>query len=469
MATFAQFASFGPIFSGGTLQGGAKIYHCLVGTTTLKNAYTDRDKAVTVAQPLVADSQGMASAYFDGLYKLLIGTSASTGPTDNILYTYQNWNATDIAPIGEGAAIVAASTLTLGTDGNFFHVTGATGITAISGSQPNIFLVFDSTPTLTNSGTLILAGSANYTCVANDTFQFVNEGSGVWREVSRQNGTLASFPTTIGSVGQSLRVTSANTVTYGAVPMMIQGLTTANNAGDVVNDLDIAVGEATSNDTAYANRVVMALTSSITKQSDVVWAVGTGAGGLDTGAVGNSDYYIWLIMRVDTAVVDVLYSLSSTAPSMPTNYTKKRLIGWFKRVGGTIVLFHTYEADGGSLDMNWDAPTLDVNLNNTLTTARRTDAVKVPLNFSTIATINVEIDDATTVNTINISCPDQTDVAPSSTVAPLGSALAQNAQSYQFTMQVRTSATGTIAARSTLATVDNYRVVTVGFRWARRN
>lgn len=245
----------------------------------------------------------------------------------------------------------------------------------------------------------------------------------------------------------------------------ISGLTYSNNVGDATNDLDIAVGEAADG----SNLRVIKLASALTKQSDAAWAVGTNAGGLDTGAVGNSDYYIWLIQRSDTGVVDVLYSLSSTAPTMPANYDFKRLIGWFKRVGATIVAFHTYEAEGGGLEMNWDVPTLDVNLANTLTTARRTDAVKVPLNFSTTANLNVVVSDAGGA-VINICCPDQTDAAPSTTVAPLSNlSITVGGQVFNSLMVIRTSAAGLIAARATAATIDLYAVSTIGFRWARKN
>ena len=240
------------------------------------------------------------------------------------------------------------------------------------------------------------------------------------------------------------------------------GNTYANNVADATNDLDIASGGCT-DDTGADFMVGTALT----KRSDANWAVGTGQGALDTGAAGNSDYYIYRIKRVDTQVVDVLFSLSSTAPTMPANYTLKRLIGWFKRVGGTIVAFHTYETEGGGIELNWDSPTLDVNLANTLTTSRRTDAVKVPLNFSTIAHLNILVFDASSSHIEWFSCPDQTDLAPSATVAPLAndSAVTENmARQYR----IRTSSTGTIAARSTLATVDLYAVSTMGFQWARR-
>lgn len=248
----------------------------------------------------------------------------------------------------------------------------------------------------------------------------------------------------------------------------IQGLTYSNNSGDATNDIDIAIGMATSNDAAQANRRTMTLATAITKQSDVNWVVGTNQGGLDTGAVGNSDYYIWLIMRSDTGVVDVLFSLSSTAPTMPTSYDYRRLIGWFKRVGGTIVAFDTYETSGGGLELLWDSPTLDINLANTLTTSRRTDAVKVPLNFTTVALLNVVGTDTGGV-ILWVYCPDQADQAPSLTVAPLCTLVTNAAGDAIANISVRTSAAGLIAARANTATFNLYAVSTLGFRWARRN
>jgi len=66
-----------------------------------------------------------------------------------------------------------------------------------------------------------------------------------------------------------------------------------------------------------------------------------------------------------------------------------------------------------------------------------------------------------------IQCPDETDAAPSSTAAP-GLDFNVLSGGSIMRMHVRTSATGTIAARASAA-VDTYRVWTVGFRWARRN
>lgn len=352
----------------------------------------------------------------------------------------------------EGADVASASSCNIwATDGNTVHITGAVTI-ADFGTAPQagawMKVVFDAALTLTNSGSLILNnGGSNITTAGGDVGFVYADTTAIHRlYLIKKSGAAVNTATPRG---------------------YISGFTQSNNAGDAVNDLDIAAGIA--RDATDAHDI--AVTSAYTKQSDANWAVGSAAGALDTGAVANSDYYIWAIKRSDTGVSDYLFSLSSTAPTMPTNYDYKRLIGWFKRVGGTIVAFTVYETEGGGIELNWNVPTLDINSANSLTTARRTDAVKVPLNFSTIAHLNVSIMDASNHGQVNICCPDQTDAAPSDTAAPLGNAgnidASANARATQ--LRVRTSAAGLIAARSALATVDLYAVATIGFTWARKN
>jgi hypothetical protein len=98
--------------------------------------------------------------------------------------------------------------------------------------------------------------------------------------------------------------------------------------------------------------------------------------------------------------------------------------------------------------------------------------VKVPLDFSTIAHLNVLIDDDAASFHAWICCPDQTDAAPSLTVAPLANIVqGDTAQAAPAASQlsIRTSSAGLIAARVDIATADLYAVVTLGFTWARRN
>ena len=251
-----------------------------------------------------------------------------------------------------------------------------------------------------------------------------------------------------------------------AVPRWhIAGMTYGNNGTDPTNDIDIAAGQCASDDVTDANRVLLN-PGVMTKQLDAVWAAGTAAGGrISSESLANGGWNIFAFRRSGGSD-DYCFS-QSLSPTLPDGGTNKRLIGWINRVSGAIATFTTYETTGGGLELLWNAPTLDIDLSNTLTTSRRTDAVNVPLSFSTIAKLNMRIQDSTTNWECNFCCPDQTDAAPSPTVAPLGNIVAEAVGNLQQ-MDIRTSSTGTIAARAN-GTVDSYRVVTVGFTWVRRN
>ena len=104
----------------------------------------------------------------------------------------------------------------------------------------------------------------------------------------------------------------------------INGLIMQNDAVDTAHDIEIGIGACRSGD----DTVDMDLTSVLTKRIDAAWAVGDNNGGMDTGSVTNdTTYHVWLIKRTDTGVVDALFSLSATSPTMPTDYDEKRLIG----------------------------------------------------------------------------------------------------------------------------------------------
>lgn len=111
------------------------------------------------------------------------------------------------------------------------------------------------------------------------------------------------------------------------------GLALTSNAGDAANDVDIAAGAAGSDASPF---YLMQLASALTKRIDASWTAGTSQGGLDTGSVSASGtYYIWLIQRSDTLVTDALFSLSSTSPTLPSGYDRKRLIGSLARTSSS--------------------------------------------------------------------------------------------------------------------------------------
>jgi hypothetical protein len=89
--------------------------------------------------------------------------------------------------------------LTLGTDGNYFDITGTTAITSISTLSVGtiVKLHFDDVLTLTYNATdLILPGGANITTAAGDEAEFVEYATGDWRCISytRASGTSVVPP-----------------------------------------------------------------------------------------------------------------------------------------------------------------------------------------------------------------------------------------------------------------------------------
>ncbi len=84
----------------------------------------------------------------------------------------------------KGADVASANALTLGTDGNYFDITGTTAITSIGtlGIGTVVKLHFDAALTLTHHATdLILPGGANIATVAGDEAEFVEYATGNWR------------------------------------------------------------------------------------------------------------------------------------------------------------------------------------------------------------------------------------------------------------------------------------------------
>jgi len=112
----------------------------------------------------------------------------------------------------------------------------------------------------------------------------------------------------------------------------LYGATLSYSSGTV---LGIAAGRA--RDSTNVDNLV--LPSAYTKNITANWAVGSGNGSLDAGTVTNGSYHVFLIMRPDTRVVDLLTSLSATAPTLPANYTLFRRIGSIIRSGGSLSPF----------------------------------------------------------------------------------------------------------------------------------
>lgn len=183
----------------------------------------------------------------------------------------------------------------------------------------------------THTGSFFLMGRQNHTFTTGDMSEFTYVGGGTWIETDRYINALVIHPSQFWRGDGS----------WVSVPNAIGGMQLSNNAGDATNDIDISAGARFSDDADFSQRLHMNLAALITKRIDANWAVGTNQGGLDTGVVANGVYHMWAIMRVDVFpfVVDALFSLSATAPTMPANYTKKWRIGPVLREAGVLVPF----------------------------------------------------------------------------------------------------------------------------------
>jgi hypothetical protein len=224
-------------------------------------------------------------------------------------------------------------------------------------------------------------------------------GAATWERLGA--GTAGQFLQTGGAAANPAWASQTS-----ALPRSyLAGLTLSNNGSDATNDIDIAVGSARDS----TNAVDITLAASLTKRLDANWAVGTNQGGLDTGAIANALYYIWLIKRSDTGVVDVLFSTSATAPTMPTSYDYKRRIGSIRRSGATILPFQ----QTGDIFL-YKTTILDFNTN--VGTSRSLATLTAPP--SMVAKVRVVGNNAAGAVAFLVTPTYETDAAPAPTAVP---------------------------------------------------
>lgn len=161
----------------------------------------------------------------------------------------------------------------------------------------------------------------------------------------------------------------------------------------------IAAGAAT--DDAFKD--VMINTSSLSKTTSG-WAVGGGAGGMDTGSVAASTWYhVYLIKRPDTGVVDALFSLSASSPTMPANYTLKRRIGSMLTNGSSQWTLFTQLGD----TFLW-SPFVLTLIGGAPTNGSVSQTMSTPLNIQTEAIFNARVDNNGGGSSVVFSALDET-------------------------------------------------------------
>jgi hypothetical protein len=159
-------------------------------------------------------------------------------------------------------------------------------------------------------------------------------------------------PTAVSANANNLAVLGTDSLLY--VPVAPNSIAGCNTSNVTNTTFGVNPGGATSDDNS-----TMLVNTGLTKATNAAWAFGNGNGALDTGALAaNTWYHAFLIKRMDTGLVDVLMSLSATAPTLPTNYTKKRRVGSFCTDGSGFLLpwvqsgDYFERRDGGAWDVS---------------------------------------------------------------------------------------------------------------------
>lgn len=158
--------------------------------------------ACTLTHNNGSDPTGAVSVLLRGARSFV----SAAGDRIELIYDGTNWLELNRTTVGQqivanrfamskGADVASAGTLTLGSDGNVFALTGTTAIDYITktGWQAGsiIVLLFSTSITLNhNTGTvpgtaqaLLCFGAGNISATANDCLMFINDGT-TWRQMA---------------------------------------------------------------------------------------------------------------------------------------------------------------------------------------------------------------------------------------------------------------------------------------------
>jgi len=106
----------------------------------------------------------------------------------------------------KGTDIASASSITVpDNDGNYFDITGSTGPIATINGIVGTFYTFqmDSTPTFTNSASLVMRGAADFTAAAGDVLEFyqLTSSTVINTNIAKADGTTIAFTSPLTTKG----------------------------------------------------------------------------------------------------------------------------------------------------------------------------------------------------------------------------------------------------------------------------
>lgn len=474
----SAFAGAGAQFfdNNGDILSGGLLYVYTAGTTTPVTTWTSNSGAVANTNPIVLDSTGRTPNEIwlnSGVtYKFVLKTSTGT-----LIGTYDNIPAIDDPTVFNNLITVTGTDTLIGTSTPPYTAyvagmtlsfvaantnTGAVTIDVDGLGAKNIYtgsaaplsggeIVAGRMIQLEYDGTRFQMQVLSLIDGSVTTAKFAADATAPNATNLTGSGTISSATTgvTQSAGDNSTKIATTAYANRAAVlRSYISGLTLSTAGASAT--MSVAAGAASDS----TNVFMLSLASSYSKTTSA-WAVGSGNGGLDTGAVANSTwYYFYLIRRPDTNVTDVIFSTSSSSPALPTNYTQYRYIGAGLTNGSAQWTKFTQFGD----EFWWDTPVLDVS--STGSTTAVTSTLSVPRGRKMKAVMNAQISSgemAYISDLANADLAPSNSISPSASVGSTGAAVVQHGQ-----VSVWTNTAAQIRHRES-NTTPTINIVTLGW------
>jgi len=335
VARQVDFMAAGMEVDGDPISGGL-IYTYEAGTTTAKTCWTDRDKTTPETNPVVLDSEGRSTTFCDGVYKMVVKESDGTTVVtmDGISYGEtgtQTTNLSDYASLSEAIADIGGTKTVLfidTTDTLNENVTVPSNVTLMPVVRDAITL---NGKTLTVNGD-IWAGAFEWV-IGSGTFagtpvvQFYDP---TWTASTVTDSATPSYKNVTLSEPTLLTpvVADFSNATHSHSSNATGGIITAS-IRDISRNLAI-INASEKTVTITADEVILqdgnGAALRVSSVNETVDITNSGAYGLDVAPeLANTWFYIWIIGNSTSHAG--LISNSATAPTLPSGYAYKGLLG----------------------------------------------------------------------------------------------------------------------------------------------
>jgi hypothetical protein len=364
----------------GIVGSGYKLFFFETGTTTLKTTYSDETLTIANTNPIVLNSAGRPSVDVWGsdpsLYRMILGTPNSVvenittivdvDPVDN----YQIDNVSGLTPIP-----TAYWGITAGISTAYTLEEPLVDISSYSNEQTffiDFHIACGNNPTLKIKD--LPALNLKKSTGQGTTINLVSNDILVGRYLCYNNGSdiIVLNPEKPFFSGENI---FESTTQVKGVSLLPQPITIANNGTDADHDLDFGAGNFQFDDGSGVARL-----TALTKRFDATWVAGNNNGGLDTGSLANNTpYYIYAIYNPTTLVSDVLATATFNSPTLPSGFTKKKLIGDFFTNGSANIRSGVWTVSLSKCRFDYNSRIQDVSLTNP-STGETTHTLSIPLN-----------------------------------------------------------------------------------------